>query len=160
MGLLNDFVNGFADGLTVATALSVNQGIRLIERWCAELGWGIDDRIGSDGIVLDFKDPLIRIRKLLITVSDSGKMASFTAFSAADLNVRQLTGKLMAYLLCHNSEILGAWQMKIKDDGDISLCVAHQLVLGGMNAGMFGATCQQLVKEANDLDTKLNNSEF
>jgi hypothetical protein len=147
MGFFNRLVGG-------------NEGVQLIEQWCKELGWGIDDRIGSDGIILDFKDPLIRIRKLLITVSDSGKMASFMAFSAANLNVRQLSGKLMAYLLCHNSEILGAWQMKIKDDGDITLSVSHHLILGGMNAGMFGATCKQLVTEANDLDTKLNSSEF
>lgn len=160
MGLLNDFFNGFSDGLTVAAALSGNQGVKLIERWCAELGWGIDRRIDSTSLILDFKDPLIGIRKLLITVAYSGKMAGFSVFSVVDLHVRQLSGKLMAYLLYRNSEMLGAWHMKINDDGTVSLCVAHNLVLQGMDAGLFRALTQELLKEANDLDTKLNNSEF
>jgi hypothetical protein len=149
MGLFNRLVGA-----------SSNQGVQLIERWCAELGWRIDDRIGSDGIILDFNDPLIGIRKLLITVADGGSIAQFSVFSAANLNVRQLTGKLMAYLLCHNREIFGAWQMKINDDNTITLAVASALFVSGMSANEFKATCNLLVKEANDLDTKLNNSEL
>ncbi len=160
MGLFNDFLNGFSDGLTVAAALSGNQGVKRIERWCAELGWGIDGRLDATSLILDFNDRLCGIRKLLITVGDSGVMAGFSVFSIADLHVRQLTGKLMAYLLHRNNEMLGAWQMKIKDDGSVTLCVAHNLVLQGMDAGLFRVLTQELLKEASDLDTKLNNSEL
>lgn len=146
MGFFNRLVGG-------------NDGARQIEQWCAELGWGIDDRVDSTGFVLDFKGPF-GIRKLLISVSDSGRMASFSALGPTGLHVRQLSGKLMAYLLCQNREMLGAWQMKIKDEGTITLSVASALILSGMTTSEFKNICSALVTEANDLDTKLNNSEF
>ncbi len=154
MSILNRFVNAVADGLNIG-----NQGVRLIEQWCAELGWGIDDRLDSTGLLLDFKSPF-GVRKLLITVTDSGRIGVFVTFSSADLHVRQLSGKLMAYLLCQNREILGAWHMKIKDEGTVTLGVSNTLILPGMTASEFKVVCTQLVTEANDLDTKLNNSEF
>jgi hypothetical protein len=150
---------GFFDRLTSSFS-SANQGVKLVEQWCAELGWGIDSRIDSTSLILDFKDPLCGIRKLLITVGESGRMAGLSVFSVVDLHVRQLSGKLMAYLLHRNNDMLGAWGMKIKDDGSITLCVAHTLVLQGMDAGLFRTLTQELLKEANDLDTKMNNSEF
>jgi hypothetical protein len=149
---------GFFDRLTSSFS-SANQGVKLVEQWCAELGWGIDDRLDSTGIILDFKSPF-GVRKVMIAVTDSGRIGSFVTFSAADLHVHQLTGKLMAYLLCQNREILGGWHMKIKDDGTIKLGVSNTMILPGMTAGEFKAVCTQLATEANDLDTKLNNSEF
>jgi hypothetical protein len=50
--------------------------------------------------------------------------------------------------------------MKINDDNTITLAVASALFVSGMSANEFKATCNLLVKEANDLDTKLNNSEL
>ena len=158
MRLLNDFVDGFVDGLTAVAALSGNQGVRLIERWCAELGWEIDERIGSTGMILHFKDPLIRIRKLMITIGDSGKIAAFSVYSASQLPPRQVTGEIMAYLLHRNSQVFSAWQMTPNDDGTVTFAVANGFPLQGMNAGMFKAFCETLVKEAHDLDAKLQSS--
>ncbi len=50
--------------------------------------------------------------------------------------------------------------MKIKDEGTVTLGVSNTLILPGMTASEFKVVCTQLVTEANDLDTKLNNSEF
>lgn len=77
MGLFNNLVNGFVDGLTAVSAVSGNRGVRLIERWCAELGWEIDERMSATGMILHFKDPLIRIRKLMITIGTPARLPCF-----------------------------------------------------------------------------------
>ncbi len=42
-----------------------------IEQLCRELGWSVDERVGDHGIVLHFRDPLVNIRKVLVTCGES-----------------------------------------------------------------------------------------
>jgi len=159
MGLFKDLVEGFASGFaTAARAGSPRVAGRpgAIEACCAQLGWGIDERVGSTGIILHFNDPIVNIRKVLITVGESGHIAVFSTFSPAQF--RQVPPEVMSYLLQRNSQIFQAWQMTANDNGTQSFAIAQGVFLQGMTAPIFKASCEMLVKEASDFDSKLRQA--
>jgi hypothetical protein len=67
-GFVNGFVAGFTDN---GSASQAPRGLAAIEQLCRELGWSVDERVGDHGIVLHFRDPLVNIRKVLVTCGES-----------------------------------------------------------------------------------------
>ena len=53
--------------------------VAVIESCLAQLGWGIDGRIGASGIVLHFNDPGVGVRELLVTCGESIAVLSLTS---------------------------------------------------------------------------------
>lgn len=159
MGLFNEvvkgFVNGFVAGVTDNGSVSQSpRGLAAIERLCRELGWSVDERVGDHGIVLHFRDPLVNIRKVLVTGGES--VASISTFSAATLSSSQVPQEVLGYLLLRNNELTtAAWRVSASDDGNAVFALAYCALIGGMNAATFKYICETQVKEANAFDTKM-----
>jgi hypothetical protein len=159
MGLFTDFVEGFANGFLSGTADGTRSGGQLptISSLCSQLGWSIDERVGSDGYVLHFKDPLLGIRKLLITVGSGGRLVMFMALSASDLTPERVPTEILGYLLRRNYElVLGAWRMSV--DNTVTFSVAHGMLMSSLNPGVFKAMCEMICKEAYEFDAKLRQA--
>jgi hypothetical protein len=124
MGLFNEVVKGFVNGFVAGVSAngSVTQsprGVAAIEQLCRELGWSVDERVGDHGIVLHFRDPLVNIRKVLVTCGES--VASVSPFSAAPLSSNRVPQEVLGYLLIRNNELTtAAWRVSAADDGNAS----------------------------------------
>jgi hypothetical protein len=162
MGLFKDMAEGFANGFMSATVDSLRAGLpqgqtsrgpALVERFCQELGWPVDERSG-DAILLHFNDPVVGVRKVVITGGD--KLMSLRVMSAATMSARQIPGEIMGYLLLRNWELaLSAWHVFDAGNGNARFALASNMLTAGMDAPVFKYACETMVKEANAFDVKL-----
>ncbi len=162
MGLFQDVMRSLSGG-TPSTppnpSSSGSAGLRRVEACCAQLGWGIDERVGTTGLVLHFKDPVVNIRQILVTVGDGGQLGIVSAFSTADLAPRRLPADLGWHLLVRNAEAhFGAWQLRENDSGNASFACAYTVLVGGLDAPTFKFICESLCKEVHALDAKLQQA--
>ena len=159
MGLFNDVVNGFVNGFVAGvtdngSAARSPRGPAAIEQLCRELGWSVDERVGDHGIALHFRDPLVNVRKVLVTCGES--IASICTFSAANLSSNRVPEEVLGYLLIRNKELTtAAWQVSASDDGSALFALAYCALIGGMDAPTFKYICEMQAKEANAFDTKM-----
>jgi len=165
MGLFKDFLEGFANGVITTAANGVQSprahgsGNKRIEACCTQLGWGIDERVGKDGIILYFKDPLVNIRKLMIATGDSGQLAVLTVFSAAEMEPRNIPAEIMGHLLLRNKEALfPAWQVMDNGNGNATFAVTYCALVQGLDAGVFKVICETMCKEVHEFDAKLRQA--
>ena len=164
MGLFNDMVEGFATGVGLAMAErsafgagSANQGTQLVRACCAQLGWGIDERLGDTGFVLHFKDPLVGTRKLSILVSDAGHIALFAVFSAANSSSHLASPEVLAYLLRRNREMsFPAWQ--VSNEQGVRLSLTYCLPVSGLSPSFFKFLCAEMCREVYDFDARLRQA--
>jgi hypothetical protein len=163
MGLFKDFVEGVATGFLSANGHTSppahsHKGTsrELVEAICTQLGWTIDGRIGNDGIILHFNDPLVRVRKVIISCGEAGYLIGFFAGSAAILPAAQVPAAVLAYLLQRNAEMATmAWQLSARDHGNVSFGLAYCALAEGLTAGMFKVICENIVQEAHGFDAKM-----
>ncbi len=164
MGLFQNLVDGFANGVVSAIAdgrtfgsAQGARGTQVIEACCSQLGWDIDERIGSTGFALHFKDPLVGIRKLLITVGESGRIIMLLVSSAGQFSPQQLSPEMLGYLLRRTSELVfGAWRLAAGTT--VTFDLAYGLIASGLDAAVFKALCETMCKEAYDFDAKLRQA--
>jgi hypothetical protein len=156
--VVKEFVNGFVAGaMDNMRASSSPNGVAAIEQFCRELCWSVDERVGDRGIVLHFRDPLMNIRKVLVTCGES--IASILTFSAATLLPSQVPQEVLGYLLIRNNELTtGAWRVSASDDGNASFALAYCALIGGLNADTFKYICETQVKEAHAFDTNMKSA--
>jgi hypothetical protein len=162
MGLFKDMAEGFANGFMSATVDSLraggplgqpSPGPSLVERFCRELAWAVDERQGA-AILLHFNDPLVGVRKVAITGGD--KLMSFRAWSAASMIARQIPAEIMGHLLLRNWELaITAWHVLDAGNGNAAFALASNMLMAGMDAPMFKYVCDTMVKEANAFDVKM-----
>jgi hypothetical protein len=125
----------------------------LVERFCRELGWPVDERQG-DAILLHFDDPVVGVRKIAITCG--GRLMSLRVWSAASMSARQIPGEIMGYLLLRNWELaLAAWHVLDAGNGNAAFAMASNMLMAGMDAAVFKYACETMVNEANAFDTKM-----
>ena len=125
-----------------------------IERLCQEVGWGIDER-NSDGVVLYFNDPVIRIRKVMVT--EGTKVMLISTFSGAVVAASRVPVEVMGYLLTRNTQMAaGAWQASVMDnDGNVKFALAYCALVAGLDATAFKVICEAMVKEVHEFDVKM-----
>jgi hypothetical protein len=164
VAFFKDFVEGFTTGVirTAANGLQSSAGTgngnKRIEACCGQLGWGIDERIG-DGIILYFKDPLVNIRKVMIATSDSGQLAVFTVFSAADMPASKVPAEVMAHLLIRNKDaVFPAWQLMENGNGNATFAVTYCALVPGLDAATLKVICETMCKEVHEFDAKLRQA--
>ena len=133
-----------------------------VESACSQLGWGIDERSGSNGIILYFRDSVCvgGVRKVHITCGDADEFGIMNSYSNAQLHPRQVTTEVLAHLLRRNSESLAAWQMMVSDNKMIGFGVATALLLQGITPGCLKALCETIVQEVHDFDVKLREADL
>lgn len=152
------FVNGFVSAAKSGPSHSSASGREMIEACCAQLGWSIDERLDNNGMVLYFKDPIVSIRKLLITVGDAGSLAVMSVFSGAEIPAHQVSSEVLGYLLSRNTAMVcPAWQIAA-NDGKIRFSVAYGTLVRGLDAGLFKVLCETMCKEVHDFDSKLRQA--
>lgn len=152
------FVNGFVSAGKNGPSHSSASGRDVIEACCAQLGWSIDERIQNNGMVLYFKDPIVSIRKLLITVGDAGSIAVMSVFSAAEIPAHQVSSEVLGYLLSRNTAMVcPAWQISA-NDGKIGFSVAYGTHVRGLDAPLFKVLCETMCKEVHEFDSKLRQA--
>jgi hypothetical protein len=162
MGLFKDMAESFANGFVSATVDSLRAGLpqsqfskgpTLVERFCQELGWPVDERQG-EALLLHFNDPVVGVRKIAITVRN--RLMSFRVWSPASMSARQIPGEVMGHLLLRNSELaVIAWQVFDAGNGNAAFALASNMLMAGMDAPVFKYVCETMVKEANDFDVKM-----
>ena len=65
MGLFKDVVRSLTGDAPAAApnhSSRSSAGLRRMEACCAQLGWGIDERVGTTGLILHFNDPVVKVR--------------------------------------------------------------------------------------------------
>ena len=157
MGLLSKCVRRIARGMRPAVSgESVRHASEVVEDCCRQLGWSIDERIDAREVRLHFKDPVIGIRRVIVTVSEDDRAMSITTFSSAGcIRARQLPGAVLAYLVERNSKMIVSWQMFLRIDGQAMLALNYYTHASGMNPAVFRNTCETMVQEAQAVDAKL-----
>jgi hypothetical protein len=163
MGLLGDFFTGVANGVLKSSPRTVqsNPGVRQVEAICAQNGWGIDERMGDDGIVLNFKDKVVGTRQLLVTVASSGNIALFSVFSAASFAPRDLPADLGYFLLLRNKELLfSSWKLTKNDNDTVGFSASYCALLNSLTATTFKVICETLLKEVYEVDLGLQSKGY
>src|SRR5260370_13663589 len=141
MGLFKDMAEGFANGFMSATVDSLRAGRpqsqssigpALVERFCHELSWPVDERQG-DAILLHFNDSVVGIRKVAITCGE--KLMALRVWSAATMSARQIPGEIMGHLLLRNYELaLSAWHVFDAGNGNAAFAQASNMLIAGVDA--------------------------
>ncbi|VTR93422.1 unnamed protein product [Gemmata massiliana] len=158
MGFLSDFFTGGVSGATNSAArVGRSGGIRQIEHLCDQIGWGIDERLGDSGIGLDFKDPIVGTRRLLVTAGE--KIAILNLFSSAEFPARHVPIELALHLLQRNHEgIFHAWRMIGPEGGKVGFAAVYSALMEGLDPVTFKTICETLFKEVHAFDAKLRES--
>lgn len=106
MSLFKEFVEGVTSGfVSIASehqffnSTGTPGASEVVETCCRQIGWSIDERLNANEVCLHFNDPLVRIRKVLVSVGDKGMFVGFTVFSAVRLPASRVPGDALGYLL-------------------------------------------------------------
>ncbi len=157
MGLFQEAVKGFVNGFTAGAAENLrasHAGVAAVEQLCRALGWSVDERVGDNGVVLHFNDPLIGIRRVLVVPGEN--FTVFRTFSDAKFPGSQGQAEIFGYLLKRNHELTGgAWQVWVLSNGNAVFAVEYCAITDGLNAALFKYICQTQVGEAHAFDAKM-----
>jgi len=157
MSFYSEFANGMARAL-VSAATETRSAHEIAETCCDELGWPIDERFSANELCLHFKDPVVRIRKVLVTIGDQDTTLTFKVFSAARLPAQSIPVAAMGYLLERNSEMVVAWQAREQSSGHVTFGLSYCALAFGFHAPLFKFICESMANEALAFDTKMRDA--
>jgi hypothetical protein len=141
MGFLNDFVKGMKDSR--------------LERLCAELGWGVDERIDDKTFGLHFNGDRLTPKRVVYVIDGDG-MASFLCKCRAQFSSRTLPDDLLPAMLVRNVDVtVGAWQASV-DSGGVSLLLRYNALTAGMDAATFQRICTMMLREVAEVEAGLS----
>ena len=160
MNLFKDFVEGVASGFcsAVAERSPGSSAGDVVRTCCGQLGWSIDERLNANEVCLHFNDPLVGIRKVVVGIGDHGTIVAFTVFSAVCIQSQQVPANVLGYLLQRNSQLLIAWQMCVRDSGEVAFSITYCALAAGIDPGVFKMLCETMVKEAHEFDAKMDEA--
>ena len=101
MDLFKDILEGVARGFVsgVSEMSSFISASDAVETCCGQLGWTIDERLDANKVCLHFKDPLLGIRKVIVSAGCQETMVGFAVISAVALPAEQVPASVLGYLL-------------------------------------------------------------
>jgi hypothetical protein len=159
MGFISELFTSAANGAINSAVRGSQGGARLIEALCSQNGWSIDERIGKNGIILNFKDPLFGIRPLLVTTSDNSDLVVLSSHSRAQFRPDSVPPQLAYYLLLQNKNAsFHAWQVAENDNGTVGFSVLYSTMANALTAPIFKTICEKMCEEAINLDVKLRQA--
>ena len=112
----------------------------------------------ANKICLHFKDPRLGIRKVIVSAGCQETMVGFAVFSAAALPAKQVPADVLGYLLERNSELLVAWQMFVKEDGNLGFALDYCTFAAGLQPDFFKTLCGTMVREVQEFDAKMHKA--
>lgn len=163
MSFLGDLFTGVAKGLVTSASgrMQSNAGIREVESLCNQAGLNIDERLDDNGLVLNFRDPLVGTRPLLITGGTTGKMAILSVASLASFAPCDLPADMGYYLLLRNKEgVFHSWQLSENSSGEIGFIACYCALVEGLDSVMFKTICEALLKEVHEVDKGLRSKGY
>lgn len=160
MNLFKEVLEELASGVVseVSERLSLRSAGNVVNACCQQLGWTIDERLNAREVYLHFNDPIFGIRKVLVSVGDQGTLVCFTVCSGATIPASQVPSSALGYLLQRNCQLFVAWQMSIRDSGDVAFALNYCALASGLNPSAFKTLCEIMVKEAHEFDAKLDEA--
>lgn len=160
MSLFGDFLEGVVSGFASAVSerMPTNPAGTTIEACCQHLAWSIDERPSANEVVLYFKDPLVRRRKMLIGFGDQGIYVAFRVCSATWIPARQIPVVALGYLLERNGKPFVGWQMVIGDNEEMGFTLNYFAIAAGLHPEIFKLICETMVKEAYQFDAKMDEA--
>jgi len=156
MSLFTDFVHGVTRGL-VSAATETTSAREIAETCCDEIGWSVDERPSANELYLHYKDPLLGIRKVLVTIGDQDTTLTFEVFSAASRPLGGIPIDVLGYLLARNGKMVAAWQASERSDGTIAFALRYCTLAFGFHAAIFKFICDTMANEALAFDTEMRN---
>ena len=112
----------------------------------------------ANEIYLHFNDPLVGIRKVLVAIGDHGTLVGLTVFSSVSMPAQQLPAAALAHLLQRNGKLCVAWQLCVRDGGEVVFALNYCALAAGLNPGVFKMLCETMVKEAHEFDAKMREA--
>jgi len=158
MRFFKDLFNGASNGAINSTfGGQPNTGLSHIENLCSQLGWGIDERFGANGIGLNFKDPVVGIRQVVVSAGQSGALAALSVISAAQFSPSDLPDQLGNYLLIRNKTgVFHSWRLT-ESEGKVGFTNSYYALMKGLDASIFKVIIETLLKEVCEVDSGLRN---
>jgi len=160
---LGDLFKGFANSLINSAKGKVqsNVGIRKIENLCNQLGWSIDGRMDDSGLVLNFSDPTVGTRQLLVTAGESGRMAFLSMACLVSIAPDDLPNELGYHLLMRNKAgVFHSWQLCENTNGRAGFIASYCALVDGLDPVMFKVICDTLLKEVHEVDNGLRSKGY
>jgi hypothetical protein len=154
MGILKDFLQGFADGAAAAAAVAAHNSRPLIERLLAELGWPTGDWSG-DCFYLRFTHSDGGMRTVRITAGQQ-VIVTFSSDSFATVPARSVPPEFLAWLLYRNltGDCVGQWGMNVSGEA-VTFHVMYSALALGLDAQAMKWICESLVADAGEVDARL-----
>jgi hypothetical protein len=159
MNLFRGFFEGVAAGFasTVTETTPGSPAGELIEKCCHELGWAIHERPSAHAMCLNFKDPLVGIRRVLAGFGKEFCVA-FTVFSGVCVPPQQFPLNVLGYLLKRNGQPFVGWEMCVADDGDVGFALNYCALTSGLRPPVFKLICETMLKEVHEFDAKMDKA--
>jgi hypothetical protein len=155
-----DFLGGVASGIVspASEKTPVNPAGEVVETCCHELGWVINERPNANAMCLHFKDPLVRVRYVLVDFGDPGIYVAFKVFSAACVPQQQVPLNALGYLLKRNGQPFVGWEMCVGDTGSVGFALNYFALASGLRPEAFKLICETILKEVHEFDAKMDKA--
>ena len=160
MDLFKDIVEGVARGFisSVSEGSSFISASNAVETCCEQLGWTIDERLDANKVCLHFNDPLLGIRKVIVSAGCQETMVGFAVISAVALPAEQVPAAVLRYLLERNSELPVAWQILVREDSNLAFALDYCTFASGLQPDFFKMLCGTMVREVQEFDARMRKA--
>jgi len=159
MSFYSEFANGMARAL-VSAATETRSAREIAETCCDELGWSIDERFSVNELCLHFKDPVVGIRKVFVTIGDQDTTLTFEVRSAANRPLESIPLDVFGYLLVRNGKMVVAWQARQQIGGNVIFALKYCALAFGFHAAHFKFICESMANEALAFDTEMRKADL
>ncbi len=160
MSLLNDLFDGVASDImsAVSDRWSTNAANSAIENCCQQLRLSVHSRSNDGRICLQFEDPIVQARAVMVSIVDRGAYVSFMAMSSVTIPAKEIPAPVLGYMLERNVRPFVAWHVAIGDDGSALFALNYRVPTPGLHPQIFKVLCQVLTTEASAFDSRMQKA--
>ena len=160
MSFLNDFFDNFSSDImsAVSERWSFSAANTVIETCCQQLGWSIHSRSNDGRICLQFGDPIVQARAVMVSIVERGAYVSFMAVSTVTIPAKEIPAAVLGYMLERNVQPFVAWQVTIGDDGSALFALNYRVPTPGLHPQVFKVLCEMLTAEAFAFDSRMHKA--
>jgi len=162
MSFFDKFINNVASDVlsAVSERAAILSAENLIKTCYRQLGWSVHEQHDVGNISFRFSDPIVRIRYVLVSISDQGATVGFAAFSAVNLPAQRIPSSVLGWLLQRNDGRFVAWKMFRRDDGNCGFGLSYRALTAGLQPAVFKMLCMCLLEEVQEFDAKMHEAEL
>jgi hypothetical protein len=160
MNLFDDFLGSIASDFVSAVAdrWSISAANSAIETCCQQLGWSIHSRTNDGRMCLQFNDPLIGTRAVMVSIVDRGAYVSFMAISPVTMPAKEIPASILGYMLERNVQPFVLWQLAVGNNGSALFTLNYRVPTPGLHPEVFKRLCQTMTAEALAFDSRMQRA--